>query len=68
MHITNDETVWGHSRLGFSSHGLEGSYSSWIRCLGAVWAQPDQQGCTGAMLGVAGVGAGIGVTSGKAGV
>ena len=61
------ETVWRHSRLGFSC-GPEGSYSSWIRCLGVVWAWPDLQGCTGAMLGVADVGTGTGATSGTAGV
>ena len=31
-------------------------------------AQPDLQGCTGAMLGVADIGAGTGVTSGTEGV
>ena len=54
---------------GWSSpHGLEGSYSSWIRHLGAVWAWPDLWGCTGAMLGVADIGAGTGGTSRTAGV
>ena len=33
--------------------------------LGALWAWSDLQGCTGAMLGVADVGAGTGATSGK---
>ena len=42
--------------------------SSWIRHLGAVWAQPDLWGCTGAMLGVTDIGAGMGATSGTAGV
>ena len=55
-------------QVGVSSHGLDGSYSSWIRCLGAVQVWPNLQGCTGAMLGVADVGAGTGVTSGIAGV
>ena len=49
-----------------SSHGPEGSYSSWIRFLGAMQIQPDLWGCTGAMLGVADIGAGI--TLGTAGV
>ena len=66
--LTNDETVWGHSRSGFSSHGPEGSYISCIRCLGVVWAWPNLQGCTGATLGAADVGAGTGVTLGTAGV
>ena len=64
----NDETVWGHPGLGFSSHGLEGSYSSWIRHWGAVWAWPNLQGCTGATLGVADIVKGTGMTSGTAGV
>ena len=55
-------------QVGVSSHEPEGSYISWIRCLGAVWVWPDLWGCTGAMLGVAAVGTGIGATSGTAGV
>ena len=64
----NGETVQGCSKSGFSSHGLEGSYSSWIRQLGVVQAWPNLWGCTGATLGVADVGTGTGVTSGTAGV
>ena len=64
----DSETVQGHSRSGFSSHGPEGSYSSWIRHLGAVQAWPNLQGSTGVMLGVVDVGAGTGVTLGTAGV
>ena len=62
------KTVWGQSESGFSSCRLEGSYSSWIRHLGAVWAQPNLWDCTGAALHFADNGAGIGVTSGTAGV
>ena len=36
--------------------------------MGVVWAQPYLWGCTGAMLGVADVGAGKGATSGTEGV
>ena len=36
--------------------------------MGAVWAQPNLWGCTGAMLGVTDIGTGTGVTSGTAGV
>ena len=35
--------------------------------MGEVQAQPDLQGCTGAMLGVADIGTGTGVTSGTVG-
>ena len=45
-----------------------GQLYSWIKHLGAVWAQPDLWGCTGAMLGVADVGTDTGTTSGTAGV
>ena len=62
------KTVWGQSKSGFSSCGPEGSCSSWIRGLGAVWAQPNLQGCTEAMLGIADIGAGTGATLGTAGV
>ena len=62
------KTIWGQSESGFSSGGLEGSHISWIRCLGAVWAWPNLWSCTGAMLGVAGIDTGTGVTSGTAGV
>ena len=68
MHLAHDETVQGHSRSGFPSCGLLGGYSSWIRHLGVVQAQPSLQGCTGAMLGVADIGIGTGATSGTAGV
>ena len=64
----NSETVQGQSRLGFSSHGPEGSYSSLIRHLSVVQAWPNLQGCTGDMLGVIDIGTGTGVTSGTAGV
>ena len=64
MCITNGETVWGHSESGFSSHGQDGSYDSWIRHLGAVKAWPDLLGCIGTILDVADIGTGTGVTSG----
>ena len=66
--LTNDEIVQGHSRSRFSSHGPYVSYISWIRCLGVVWGWPNLQGCTGAMLGVADIGTGTGVTLGTVGV
>ena len=66
--ITNDGIVWGHSGSGFSSHGPEVSYSSWIRHLGAMQEWPNLQGCTGATLGVADVGADTGATFWTAGV
>ena len=66
--LTSNGIVQGCSELGFSSHGLEGSYSSWIRHLGAVWAWPNLWGCRGATLGVAAVGTDTGATSGTAGV
>ena len=62
----DSKTVWGHSRFGFSSHGLEGSYSSWIRHLGTVRAWPNLWGCIGAKLGVTDIGASKGATLGTA--
>ena len=66
--LTNNETVWGCSKSGFSSHGPLVSYNSCIRHLGAVWAWPNLQGCTGAMLGVTDIGTDTGVTLGTADV
>ena len=62
--LSNDESL-GTFHVGVLL-SWAGGQSSWIRHLGAVWAWPNLQGCTGAMLGVADVG--TGATSGRAGI
>ena len=59
------ETVWGHSRLGFSSCGAGGQLQFLDQALGCSVGMAQSMGLQN---GVADVGAGTGVTSGTAGV
>ena len=56
--MTGDVDGGTLQKQGLWTVWVESSQISWIRHLGAMWAQPDHQGCTGVAWDVTDIGAG----------